>query len=487
MNLLLVETKVTALQVIRQLSQNLKHLFWSYVPQFWQVEVDALKTIHPGAVRWEGINALPIIVSVAIDSMQFSQTADQIGPQLNNSVGNGSNNNSNNNNGKKATEADLINLTRDSLQLLIGVLNEGRKSGLVNETARAIEKIFDLVPKNVMSKSLNNNEIAILNEILCKVFKCMGEIQRYVETMIEAKKNRVNWDEIDDSFLEEEKETEEHSLYNLANLITRFVKQFGDEFIPLLDKNAHIMETVVKMLDMPQDNEQTASLSHKTGVYIVCDIYESCSAKHTVKYVDLFLPKLGKILEIDPSYAVSHPSFYGLGLIVEKCKDTPAVFKYVSNIVSVCGKCIEKHSKEYKEITQIDHDAPEGADYGLNDDLVGMVDNAVSCIFKLIRFINWQEFDKENNNNNNNNNSVNRNDLVKIWFDHLPIKYDCVEAVPNHEFLIECVKNKHPLILGEQGQNIPRIVEIMLDIWDTGLSSPDLDDIIRDFITTVEY
>ena len=40
----------------------------------------------------------------------------------------------------------------------------------------------------------------------------------------------------------------------------------------------------------------------------------------------------------------------------------------------------------------------------MNDDLVGMVDNGVSRIFKLIRFIKWQ--DNANNNNNNDHNGV---------------------------------------------------------------------------------
>ena len=103
-NLLLVETKVIAMQVLRQLCSTLKHLFWPYIPQYWQVAEEAIKT-HNGAVRWEGIKGMAVIVKAAIDSMQFSQTADQIAQQLNNGaasngVANGNSNNNSNNNSK---------------------------------------------------------------------------------------------------------------------------------------------------------------------------------------------------------------------------------------------------------------------------------------------------------------------------------------------------------------------------------------------------
>ena len=80
------------------------------------------------------------------------------------------------------------------------------------------------------------------------------------------------------------------------------------------------------------------------------------------------------------------------------------------------SKCIEKHLKKYQEITQIDQDAPESADYDMKDDLVGMVDTAVSCIFKLIRFISCQEFDKANNNINSNITIINNNGVTHASF-----------------------------------------------------------------------
>jgi hypothetical protein len=63
-------------------------------------------------------------------------------------------------------------------------------------------------------------------------------------------------------------------------------------------------------------------------------------------------------------------------------------------------------------------------------------------------------------------------EVVKLWVDNLPIKFEKKEARAQHELLLDIILTSNAsLIFGEKGENMPHVVKIFAEIVNTKLST----------------
>merc|ERR1712083_980556 len=135
-------------------------------------------------------------------------------------------------------------------------------------------------------------------------------------------------------------------------------------------------------------------MGHKTGVYVVCDIYEQCSVPSTSKLLNNLIPLLFNIIGNDEDMAVQQACFYCLGLMVSKCQNAVPI-NFVVQILKLCKECITKHSSPYMNasICIVDEEALQNEEYDDNQtkkrQFFGVIYNAMSAICKVLKDIDW--------------------------------------------------------------------------------------------------
>lgn len=78
---------------------------------------------------------------------------------------------------------------------------------------------------------------------------------------------------------------------------------------------------------------------------------------------------------------------------------------------------------------------------------VNPTENAISAITKILKF--------------NNKAITNPDEIIAVWFSWLPVGEDEDEAVYVYGYLCDLIQANHPIILGENNANLPRIVSII--------------------------
>ncbi|CAG8478858.1 3893_t:CDS:10 [Diversispora eburnea] len=76
-------------------------------------------------------------------------------------------------------------------------------------------------------------------------------------------------------------------------------------------------------------------------------------------------------------------------------------------------------------------------------------ENAISAITKILKF---------------NNSKFDINSVLPAWFSSLPILYDEEEASLTYTYLLDLLESQHPGILGNNNENVPRIITIFTEV-----------------------
>ena len=248
------------------------------------------------------------------------------------------------------------------------------------------------------------------------------------------------------------------------------------------------MKKLLNFLNPTQQQKvRNPQFIHKTGVYLICDIYEHCSIDHLSKLLHTLLPLLFQIITNDQDIAVQQACYYCLGLMVSKCKNNVNL-NYIQQILNLCQQCIQRNSHPYlsSDIEIFDEQSVINGNSNSNNDpeqklkkrqFLAVIDNAMATICKVDS--EWLK------NNNNQQIQKIRNDALTIWIKHLPLKTDTVEAQICHQYLFKLIEAKNPIILGQNLSNIPSILKIFAKIRGTQLSTNQLDDVVKDFANTL--
>ncbi|RWS08235.1 importin-5-like protein [Dinothrombium tinctorium] len=232
------------------------------------------------------------------------------------------------------------------------------------------------------------------------------------------KRKDEDYDEGVEETLVDEDDEDVYVLSKVADVLHSCFVIAKDNFLPYFDSIAH------HFLNLARPDR--CWTEHQWCICVVDDIIEHCGPK-SLKYKDFFIPLLvSGIQSTHP--AIRQAAAYGWGVLG----------KYGGEVfASECSNCIPLLVQMIQ--------APDSR----SEENIAATENAISAVTKILQF---------------NGSHINVNELLPVWFSWLPIWEDEEELPHVFGFLLSLVEVNHPVIMGANNSNLPRIVAVIAEV-----------------------
>ncbi|CAG8467268.1 7180_t:CDS:10 [Paraglomus occultum] len=256
-----------------------------------------------------------------------------------------------------------------------------------------------------------------------------SQLQDFYQRLKQREQAKLNkeFDAEDEDLILEEQQTEENVLGELSKALHILLKTHKTAYLPSFD---HLLPIITTFLS------DTNSAARQWSLCVFDDLVEF-TGPESWKYQGHFLGKMVDSL-LDPASDVRQAAAYGIGVCAQFGGE---------NYAEVCAATLTP-------LFQIIN-APDAR----KDDNVYATENAVSALTKILKF-NSSKFDA--------------NSVLPSWFAALPILYDEEEAPLTYSYLLDLLEIQHPVILGNNHANIPRIINMLVDALASSILPVDL-------------
>lgn len=260
---------------------------------------------------------------------------------------------------------------------------------------------------------LNEDHMADLIKIMNKTF--VEHYERQGDR--DGQRKDEDYDEGVEEQLVDEDDEDVYTLSKLGDLIHALFSTHKEAFLPVFDQ---ILQYVLKLLD------QTHPWSdHQWGLCIFDDLVEYAGPA-SQNYQEHFVqPMLHYVTAQQPE--VRQAAAYGCGVIGQF--GGPAY-------ASICALAIPR-------LVEVIQNAEARQPENLNP-----TENAISAVTKILK---W------------NGSAINLDEVIPHWLQWLPVYEDVDESPFVYEYLCDLVEGNHPLVLGPNNSNLPKIISIIAE------------------------
>lgn len=220
--------------------------------------------------------------------------------------------------------------------------------------------------------------------------------------------------------LEDEESEDVYFLSKLADVIHSLFVCYEQMFLPYFDQ---ICGHFVQLLGP----ERTWS-DHQWGLCIFDDVIEF-SGPVSVKYKSIFLQPLAMYVS-DKSPEVRQAAAYGWGVLAQFGGEQFA------------GEC----TKALPILLEVINDPESRSIKNVNP-----TENAISAVTKILKY--------------NNSQIEAMDELILMWLNWLPVVEDDDEAPHVYGYLCDLMEANHPVVLGQNNLNLPKLVGIMSEAF----------------------
>ncbi len=298
-----------------------------------------------------------------------------------------------------------------------------------------------------------NNFFSKIMELFDKTEKKRLELVAEQKKVLEApvtKEEAINSDDEDD-------EDDPNKDYNIEIQDIEEVQEFTSELIGKLFKThkeltMEIVNTITSNILPKYFRDSASNFEIKMGLFIVDDLIEFLGQDLLQNIWDN-LAKLVISFNTHSSMEIRRAASYGVGMFAQFTKNNFA--KYSADCINclVSGLYFQKN----------EHDD--------EDEFYGAIDNACASLGKIIK---------------HQTNSLEIAKLIPKWLEHLPIVYDTEESEEQHLMLCQIVNNQSNLVIGENFENLPKVLKIFARIYNTKkYSNDEIDKNIQNIITSI--
>jgi len=282
------------------------------------------------------------------------------------------------------------------------------------------------IDEDLTKQTINNN---ILQATTQSLMECL---QRSVERMDmrnnAMKESNVDEEEIDK--LKEGNKQESQLSTHISDAVNQFIKVYKEAYLQLLEGS---MDALSYMLGPDGLDIQKAC-----ALYIFCQVIECCSPESYKSMLDFlrtsFFASCGS-----QDIAVRQAGLYGIGVLVEKLG--PGLGLKMNDIVQAC-------------FAQF-HDAKFNS-----GDVEDVQDNAAMCIGRVCKFCAGE---------------VALAEVYPQWLKCFPIRNDDDCSQWCYTEFIRLIKENNTAFIGNNGDNLPKIVSFIADAVYTNMSSDEID------------
>ncbi|KAI5715171.1 hypothetical protein M8J77_011666 [Diaphorina citri] len=281
-----------------------------------------------------------------------------------------------------------------------------------SEMLGALGKCIELLGKGCLTPEWLKETLEVIDKIMVQHFE--SEDKR-----LEIRKDE-DYDDQEEEKLEEEVQDDIYKLTKVSELIHAFFLTYKTEFYPHFD---NILHHFVRMLQ----TDQTWS-NHQWGLCIFDDLIEF-TGPDSAKYESQFLaPMVSYITDKMPE--VRQAACYGAGVLAMFGGDhyTQALSEIFPLLVKVIGD-------------------PEAR----TPDNIFATENAISAVTKILKYRPAAV--------------PNIDEVIPHWLNWLPIFSDTEECPHVYGLLCDLIEANHPLVVGAQNANIPRLIALFAEMY----------------------
>ncbi|XP_069889339.1 ran-binding protein 6 isoform X2 [Dipodomys merriami] len=278
-------------------------------------------------------------------------------------------------------------------------------SEIMNSFAKSIEVMGD--------GCLNDEHLEELGGILKA--KLEGHFKN--QEIRQVKRQEENYDQQVEMSLQDEDECDVYILTKVSDILHSLFSTYKEKILPWFEQ---LLPLIVNLIcsSRPWPDRQW-------GLCIFDDIIEHCSPT-SFKYVEYFRwPMLLNMRDNNPE--VRQAAAYGLGVMAQFGGDDYR--SLCSEAVPLLVKVIKcANSKTKKNVIA--------------------TENCISAIGKILKF---------------KPNCVNVDEVLPHWLSWLPLHEDKEEAIQTLNFLCDLIESNHPLVVGPNNSNLPKIISIIAE------------------------
>ncbi|XP_064614966.1 importin-5-like isoform X2 [Liolophura sinensis] len=294
---------------------------------------------------------------------------------------------------------------------LLKALEIEPEQNVLPEHLNSLAKCIETLGKGCLSDEYMSSTIQNLDRILKEHFE--RQLKRQ-----DQRKDEDYDDVVEESLLDEDDE-DTYILSKVADVVHSLFGTHKETFLPMFEQ---LLPHFVKLLDpsRPWPDRQW-------GLCIWDDVLEH-TGPHSVKYQEYFLPSLMTYI-CDKQGEVRQAAAYGIGVMAQFGGDAYA------------QACAQSIPLLYQVIQDPESKSVEN---------INPTENAISAVTKICKY---------------NRSQVDVDKIIPDWLSWLPVTEDDDEAVHIYNFLCDLIEMNHPMVLGENNQNLPRILSIVGEVF----------------------
>lgn len=295
------------------------------------------------------------------------------------------------------------------------------------------------VIRNAGIKVLDNDAVRNISNVVVKMLQCVENDRKKKDEVDDGKKKKSK-DDDSDSDDSEEDATSATVRLALADIVGGLLKSNREEFV---QAGLPVFMTMVQSLITPNNSEDDRGLA----LYVADDIVD-CLGEQSLPYWNVIMEPAAKYITESKSFVVKEYSCSILGHGAKLPQFAP-IANFAGNQL---GQFLEKHLERYRRRRAVNKDAKQVA---------SAVDAAILALGYLC--------------DHHEQNIQDPQKFWDFWLKALPLKYDQDRAWKAHAQLLELFIKERPLLVGQGGMNVPKILGVFADVYDTKNSNNVLD------------
>nr|CAD7200081.1 unnamed protein product [Timema douglasi] len=294
---------------------------------------------------------------------------------------------------------------------LLKAIDTEPENEVLAEHMYSLAKCIETLGNGCLTEEAMAELLKILNKLMLEHFNKAVARQE--------KRKDEDYDEVVEEQLANEDDEDVYILSKIADIIHSLFLSYKSDFFPYFDQ---IVSHFVKCLspEMPWSD-------HQWALCIFDDVIEY-GGPNCVKYQQHFLGPLLSYLS-DEKAEVRQAAVYGWGALAQFGGE------------SFAAVCAEAVPRLVKIITDPESRTIEN---------INPTENAISAITKILKY---------------NSSRLNVQELLPHWLSWLPVWEDMDEAPHVYGYLCDLIEANHPLVLGNNHENLPKLIAIIAEAF----------------------
>ncbi|XP_023570964.1 importin-5 [Octodon degus] len=292
---------------------------------------------------------------------------------------------------------------------LIKAIGTEPDSDVLSEIMHSFAKCIEVMGDGC----LNNEHFEELGGIL----KAKLEEHFKNQELRQVKRQDEDYDEQVEESLQDEDENDVYILTKVSDILHSIFSSYKEKVLPWFEQ---LLPLIVNLIcpHRPWPDRQW-------GLCIFDDVIEHCSPA-SFKYAEYFLRSMLQYV-CDNSPEVRQAAAYGLGVMAQFGGDNYRPF--CTEALPLLVRVIQSGDSKTKEN-------------------VNATENCISAVGKIMKF---------------KPDCVNVEEILPHWLSWLPLHEDKEEAVQTFSYLCDLIESNHPIVLGPNNTNLPKIFSIIAE------------------------